>query len=194
MLSRDFYFLRHGETDWNVIKRLQGHTDIPLNENGRTQARSVIETLKTIGLQRIISSPLSRAYETATIVNEILQIPLQVDDRLKEKHFGLYEGKTGEDIKIFHAEYPDITAEIEPETNQARPPEGEVYKVFHDRIFDGIKQNLVTYPDEKILFVSHGGVYRGLCRHLIGDTDHSPNAQPFHFRMETDKWVLQKIT
>ena len=66
------YFMRHGETDWNIVKRLQGTTDIPLNENGISLAKISAENMKNAGIQfdEIFSSPLNRAVHTAEIINE----------------------------------------------------------------------------------------------------------------------------
>jgi len=81
--SRAFFFLRHGQTDWNAQGRIQGHTNTPLNDTGRAQARAAAGLLADRTIARIISSPLDRALKTATIVAERLHLPLHVDERLK---------------------------------------------------------------------------------------------------------------
>ena len=87
-----FFVLRHGQTDWNVEARLQGSTDIPLNDTGRAQARAAAAFFKDRGLTRIVTSPLIRAHETARLVGEQLGLEPVIDARLIERNFGLFEG------------------------------------------------------------------------------------------------------
>ena len=82
------YVVRHGETDWNKVKRVQGHTDIPLNEYGRHLARETAKGLKETRIDLAITSPLIRAKETAQIILGTRQIPLLEDPRIKEIGFG----------------------------------------------------------------------------------------------------------
>ena len=86
------YIMRHGRTDWNVRHKLQGHTDIPLNEEGRRMAEKAGEETRDIPLDLCFSSPLKRARETAEIVLRGRDVPIRTDDRLKEMSFGEYEG------------------------------------------------------------------------------------------------------
>src|ERR1700693_4298759 len=88
-----FWFLRHGETDWNAQNLSQGAVDIPLNETGLAQARSASLLLRGRVIVAIISSPLSRAKVTADIAAAQLGLPVQIDDGLKEVAFGVMEGK-----------------------------------------------------------------------------------------------------
>lgn len=86
------YIVRHGVTDWNEAKRLQGNSDIPLNEKGRELARITAEGLKDIPFDHIFSSPLGRAVETAEIIRRDRDIPIITDERLIEMGFGIDEG------------------------------------------------------------------------------------------------------
>lgn len=86
------YIMRHGRTDWNVRHKLQGQTDIPLNDEGRQMARDAKEQYKDVHFDICFCSPLSRARETADIFLEGRNIPIEYDDRLKEMGFGEYEG------------------------------------------------------------------------------------------------------
>jgi len=88
-----FWFLRHGETDWNAQGLSQGNVDIPLNETGLAQARSAALLLRNRGITSIISSPLSRAKVTADIAAKTLGFPVSVDEGLREVAFGVQEGK-----------------------------------------------------------------------------------------------------
>lgn len=86
------YLFRHGETDWNKERRLQGQSDIPLNAFGRELAVKTAEELREVPFGYAFSSPLGRALETAKIIMGIREIPLVADERLMEMHFGEYEG------------------------------------------------------------------------------------------------------
>ena len=88
-----FWFLRHGETDWNAQNLSQGNVDIPLNETGLAQARSASLLLRNKGIRSVISSPLSRAKVTADIAAAALGLPVQVDEGLREVAFGVKEGE-----------------------------------------------------------------------------------------------------
>lgn len=103
-MKREIYLIRHGETDWNKERRFQGQTDIPLNDNGRRQAKSLRESLKgKLPFDRIICSDLCRARETAEIINEGSQSPIIIDPAFRELCFGKWEGMVFPDIK---KEYP----------------------------------------------------------------------------------------
>ena len=86
------YLIRLGETDWNIVKRLQGSTDIPLNENGEAIAKETCRAMNDIHFDIIYTSPLKRAYRTAELVKGERDIPLLIDERLREISFGDYEG------------------------------------------------------------------------------------------------------
>ena len=92
------YVIRHGQTDWNIENRLQGSTDIPLNDVGIKQAQESALKLKNIYFDFIISSPLKRAFETANQVNKYHNVEILSDNQLKERFFGDLEGKTTEDL------------------------------------------------------------------------------------------------
>lgn len=91
-LPMRLYILRHGETDWNKALRLQGQTDISLNEKGRQLARVTGEALKEIPFDLVITSPLSRAVETARLVLGARELPMITEERIKEIGFGVMEG------------------------------------------------------------------------------------------------------
>ena len=92
------YIVRHGQTDWNKLGKIQGHTDIELNDLGEKQALSIKEKLKDVKFDKVFSSPLKRAFKTAQIIydGEIVS-----DNRLKERYNGELEGKTKSEIKAF---------------------------------------------------------------------------------------------
>ena len=94
-----FFLVRHGETEWNRIHRIQGSSDIPLNDTGRAQALNVGGVLSRHRFDLIVSSPLSRAMETATIIARRMGMPLPLPvQSLVERHYGEAEGCTREDL------------------------------------------------------------------------------------------------
>lgn len=157
------YIMRHGETDWNTQKRLQGRTDISLNENGRALARMTAEALRDIPFDLAISSPLARALETAEIVIGNRDIPVWKDERLIEISFGDFEGMISgkENYEIPDPEFSNFF--LAPD-KYLPPPQGEDIrslgartKAFMDDIL-----NREEYQEKTILVTTHGGAMRGL--------------------------------
>jgi hypothetical protein len=89
---RPFIFVRHGQTDWNKVGRIQGDTDIPLNLTGLAQARGAAQLIDGVQVDLIVSSPLRRAVATAHILADATTCPVVIDEGLKERSFGAYEG------------------------------------------------------------------------------------------------------
>ena len=144
-----FYFLRHGQTDWNVERRGQGQTDIPLNETGINQAYDAKELLKGCGIKTIISSPLSRASKTAEIVNEAFGLRVQYIDELQEASFGEFEGVIAG--SWFSDWFEGVT-----------PKGAEPYEEFLQRGLVGLNKAL-EFPGP-VLVVAHGGIYWSIQR------------------------------
>lgn len=148
------YFVRHGETDWNLSKIIQGKQDICLNDKGREQARIIKKELDDEPIDLIIASPLKRAKETAEIINETRNLPIIYDERLEERCFGEYEGKKLEvvDTTDFWNYYKDATYEG-----------AENIQEFFDRVYSFLDEILEKYEDKNVLIVSHGGVNIPVC-------------------------------
>ena len=137
-----FYFMRHGETDWNRRRIMQGHTDIALNAHGIAQAEEVAPAVAKLPIASICCSTLSRARRTAEIVNT-RKLPLVVIDDLKECGFGIYEGQDAGG------------AWREDWRNGASIPQGESLDVYTARLARGLNAALAnTGP---VLIVGHGG-------------------------------------
>ncbi len=143
--QKSFYFLRHGQTDWNKERRLQGSHDVPLNATGITQAHDAKDCLAEIPITTICCSPLGRARQTAEIVNEILGCPLVIIDELRESSFGDREGDL-----LGNESYEDVL-------RGAESWGGEPYEEFLARAIVGVNQAL-SHPGP-VLIVCHGGIY-----------------------------------
>ena len=157
------YFIRHGETDWNVAKRFQGRSDIPLNEEGRRLARVTAKALEDVPFTRIYTSPLKRAYETAMIIRGKRNIPVIEEPAIIEIGFGEYEGLcVGEDgYNIPDAKF--LYFLDKPEAYE--PPKGaESIEDLKKRTADFL-QNIVhnnSLENDTILVSTHGAALRGL--------------------------------
>ncbi len=169
-----FYFIRHGQTDWNIKNMIQGHTDIPLNEVGIKQAQDAAPFLSDKNLTRIITSPLMRAHKTAHIISEILQIPLYVHEGLKERFLGELEGT----VKKDHAH-----ASAEANYMQ-HAPGGEPIDDFKGRLVKTLDE--ILDENEMTLIVAHGGVYWALTDMLGFENQKSSNAIPYLFKPQEE--------
>jgi broad specificity phosphatase PhoE len=187
MGRRLLYLARHGETDWNAAGRWQGHTDIPLNGKGRAQAEAVADALQGVGLSGIVSSDLSRAYETAQIVGERLGLPVAyVDTDLRERAFGPFEGLTREECVRLHPEA--WRAWIE----EHRPPEGaEGRPALATRVAAAIARaaQQVAFRDSPALVVTHGGALRAAIALATGSLP-APIANGAIWRVEWDEQIV----
>ena len=93
------YIVRHGKTDWNALSKIQGQSNIELNEIGIKQAEEVRYKIEQKNIDLIICSPLDRTKQTAEIINKNLKLPIKYNDNLKERNFGIFEGKTSKEIE-----------------------------------------------------------------------------------------------
>jgi len=164
---RLLFVARHGETDWNAANRWQGHTDVPLNDHGRAQAKAVAGLLREAGLGGVVASDLSRAHETARIVADELglAVPL-VDPALRERSFGVFEGLTRVECETIHAEA--WRAWLEHRT----PPEGgEASEALQARMVAAVGRAAegVAREDAPALVVTHGGALRSVVASITGE-------------------------
>lgn len=167
MRQHTIYFVRHGQTDWNAARRMQGQIDIPLNDIGRGQAKRNGDMLREVLGARaadlhFVASPLARASETMSIVRGALALPtaeFPKDDRLKEMGYGQWEGM----MWPRHAERtPEITWWLEDPWLRATP-NGESYAMLWARVVAWLQD----IPGDTVV-VAHGGVMRVLRGHWLG--------------------------
>lgn len=140
---------RHGQTEWNVLQKAQGKSDIILNEVGKQQAEETANQLKNVKIDLIICSPLKRAKETAYIINKSKNVPIIFDERISERDFGEFEGwqTTKFDFKGFWSY----------KRNQ-KYDRAENIKNLFTRVYDFLDEIKIKYAGKKILVVAHGGV------------------------------------
>lgn len=161
------YIIRHGETEWNVKKRFQGRSDIPLNDEGRRLARVTSEAMADVPFTRVYTSPLKRAYETAMIIKGERDIPVIKDSRIIEIGFGEYEGFccAKEGYNIPDPEFMNFFNRPEA----YKPPKGaESIKELCERTADFLKEIMYNkdMENETMLVSTHGAALRGLLSNI----------------------------
>ena len=147
--------IRHGETAWNIESRIQGHTDIPLNDTGLWQADRVAQALRGEPVQAIYSSDLQRARVTAEAIAQAQQLALLLEPGLRERHFGHLEGLTRDEIA---QRWPNQTRRWLARDPAFGPDSGETLQAFYDRCVGALVQLARRHPGECIAVVAHGGV------------------------------------
>ena len=164
--------VRHGETAWNVAARIQGQQDVGLNETGRWQARRVGEALAGEQITAVYSSDLGRAQETAQSIAEVTGIPVVPEEGLRERSFGIFEGKTFDEI---HETWPDHAHNWRRRIPEWEPPEGgESLLQLRERVTRTMHSLAARHPGEQIVVVAHGGVLDALYRVATGQEVNSP--------------------
>lgn len=157
--------IRHGETAWNVDTRIQGQLDICLNDKGRWQAAQAGKALAGESIDAIVSSDLSRAYETALAVAQPHGLTVQVDNGLREREFGDFQGKTFAEIEAQHPEQALLWRKRVPDFS---PLGGESLLVFRQRVVKCLRSIVAQFPSQHVVIVSHGGVMDVIYREATG--------------------------
>jgi uncharacterized phosphatase len=176
----ELYLVRHGETDWNRQHRIQGLTDIPLNDTGREQAKAAGVLLARRSWDRIVTSPLSRAMETASIIATETGLdapePIQA---LVERNYGEGEGL---DFAEINRRYPD----------RAAVPGQESRDEVIARVVPALLELAAVHPGESLIVVSHGGAIRGalMAADPAGSHGIITNGSVHSFRVEDEELRL----
>ena len=159
--------VRHGETEWNRMSRFQGQIDIPLNENGKTQAQKAAEFLRSTEIHFAVTSPLSRPKETAqSILQHHSDVELAEEAELKEIGHGLWEGKLEAEIQ---AEYAQELADWKRAPETVQMPEGENLQQVWDRGVAAWENIVRNAPNEQTgLVVAHDAVNKCILCHVLG--------------------------
>ncbi|MCR5336773.1 MAG: histidine phosphatase family protein [Synergistes sp.] len=162
--GRMIYFLRHGRTEWNNQLRYQGAVDIPLNEDGRMQAHKAALRFSSADIDAVISSPLSRAMETAERIASFHKgLKVESTPLLTEVDFGKWEGRTVPEIK---AGYADVFAKWRNDPLNVDAPGGESMDSLYERC--GLfAEQLLARPERSIVVVGHGAMLRALFPRLL---------------------------
>lgn len=162
---KTLYLVRHGETDHNASGLAMGHLDSPLNERGRRQARQTSDFLRRYPIERILSSDLSRALDTAAPLGAALGLTVECEPRLRELSFGIFEGRSVADCAQTH---PGIVARWRSGDFDFAPPGGENRRSLMRRTRE-VLDELLSAPQQHIALVTHGGTLNALHTHLVED-------------------------
>jgi len=157
------YLTRHGETEWNEKKLIQGHTDIPLNEKGKKQAKLLGKQLKDIDFDVVFSSDLLRAANSAEIIFKEKDMDVIKIKALRERFFGRFEGKSLGEMRKAFGEVMLVTKEKQKKL--------KIYDVENDeeiisRLIPFMKKTAKQYIGKKILMVTHGGLLRAFLSYV----------------------------
>lgn len=154
MKETTILLVRHGETDWNLERRVQGHTDRPLNETGRAQAAALVEELTDEQIDAVYSSDLARALDTAQGVAAVHGLEVQPLPGLREKNFGTWEGLTDTEIR-----------ERFPQALVGPWGDAETSEELAERVLAALRAIAADHPGGRVLVVTHGGALRAVLRH-----------------------------
>lgn len=150
--------VRHGETAWNAERRLQGHIDIPLNTTGLSQAEATARSLARAGLRfsALYSSDLERARQTAAAITRLHALPPTHDARLRERHYGHFQGMTFDEAEARHPEHFRRFRGRDP--HFALPDQGESLVGLAARVHAALEDIAGRHAGESVVVVTHGGV------------------------------------
>ena len=155
----EIILIRHGETDWNRVRRMQGHLDIGLNAQGHLQAKALAAALANETIDAIYASDLQRARDTAQVIAAAHQLQVIIDPALRERCYGAFEGLMYDEIS---AHYPEAFAQWRAREPHARFPAGErsaeTLHEFSLRAVAAVTHLARQHTGGKIIIVTHGGV------------------------------------
>lgn len=194
----ELYIVRHGETVWNATKRLQGSIDIEISENGRRLAGNLGVELENTHFDKIYSSPLIRAYETACLIRGHRNIPIIRDERLKEISFGEMEGKSYE---VWLGENSPYRFFFDEPGKYFPPKDGESFEEVMVRTREFLQEVIEPQWKEakRIMIVAHGALNKGLMCYLEGNTKENywgeglqKNCEADIFTFDGTQWTKKK--
>jgi len=157
--------VRHGETEWNAELREMGHLDSPLTPLGIQQAQALGHRLKNLGFDALYSSDLGRAVQTAEIIGAICDKPVQLNSSLRERHMGVFQGLTREEIS---EKYPEQMAAYERIGFLDLIPGGETAQERTDRSVRILTEIASRHPEQTVVVVTHGGFLTGFLGFVLG--------------------------
>lgn len=188
------YAVRHGETEWNLIGKQQGHMDSPLTALGIKQAYALATGLMNRGIEFIISSNLGRALKTAEIIASKLKLSVTTNELLRECHLGSLQGFTKDE---WRKKYPNEWSVYQSGDPDYCFPGGESARQRNERAVKCVEVLAQQYKGNVILIVTHGGILSGLFYHAIGLSLSAPrrfslfNASISSFSIDRNFWKMR---
>lgn len=158
------FLIRHGQTDWNLTQRIQGHLDVPLNAEGIAQAAGAARYLESEPLTAVYSSDLHRAAQTAKAIAALHGLSIHLDSDLREARFGEWQGLDAAQIR---ARDPETYRLWRKNSFRHRPPGGETIQELTARVGAAYARVLAAHPGETVAIVSHGGPLKALVLYAL---------------------------
>ena len=195
MKETGIILIRHGETEWNSQKRMQGHSNSDLSSVGQSQIQALGQWMKNVPFDLIYSSDSLRAKQTAEAITQFSGHELQFDQRLREKNLGVFEGLTSEEARERH---PEVFRLFKTAGSKYVIDEGESTQQLQDRALEIVDEIRIKHPEERVLLVTHGGFIRVVMKHSLGLSLETPtrflirNTGVFRLVWE-DKWLVSQM-
>ncbi|NLX06128.1 MAG: histidine phosphatase family protein [Phycisphaerae bacterium] len=188
------FAVRHGETEWNLAGKQQGHLDSPLTPLGVRQARAVAEALRNRGIEAIHASDLGRAVQTARIVGEVLTLEPILDARLRERHLGIMQTLT---MAEFRQRFPEEYERFRSGDPDYVLPDGESSRQRDERTAACAAEIAARHRGRTVAVIAHGGTIQSLFRHALGLPAGGPrrfslyNGAVNRFGVRDGRWTLE---
>ena len=195
MKETEIILIRHGETEWNSQRRMQGHSNSDLSAVGRGQIQALGELMQDVNFDHIYCSDSLRARQTAEAITQYSGHTLQFDQRIREKNLGVFEGLTSAEARERH---PEVYRLFKSAGSNYVIDEGESTQQLQDRALEIVDEIRIKHPEERVLLVTHGGFIRVVMKHSLGLSLETPtrflirNTGVFRLVWE-DKWIVSQM-
>ena len=193
MSETELTMIRHGETEWNIVQRFQGHKDSDLTENGKSQVEALAKRFREEEMDHLYSSDLLRTQKTAEGVSRGTGCKIQLDERLREKNLGIFEGLI---ITEIQRKYSDAYKAFKNGGARYQIESGESTLDLLVRGLGFLKEILEKHEGSKVGLVSHGGFIRCILKHSLGISQDTPtrftipNTSIHRLIWKKNKWVV----
>ncbi len=193
-LKTQLFLVRHGETDWNNLRMLQGATDIPLNATGRMQAEVIRDILRVRAIDRVVSSPLKRAHETAEIIAQPYGLKVEIENGLIERSYGEFEGRHTSSFD----EVRQLLAVLPPDQRRVyQHKDEETEAIVLDRLMAALRRIAQTSIGKTVVGVSHGSALGMLLRDQFDrgglKSPHLTNTAVLHIESDGNSFTLKSM-
>ena len=190
-----FLLIRHGETEWNLASRIQGHSDSPLTDAGVSQAQALAQRMAAESFDVLVASDLPRAFRTAQFIAQSTGHAIVADARFRERNFGEGEGLTYGEIDH---QFPDAFSRVRETDPDYVIPGGESRRQFYVRVKDAFESLALAHEGRRVAVVAHGGVLASLYRVIHGIAISAPHPIPIPnaainvVRFESGAWIVER--
>jgi|SRR3989338_1890509 len=192
------FLVRHGQTDWNKEKRIQGLQPVPLNEEGFAQAKKLADFFKNIELDCIIASPLERTMQTAEVISGATSVPIQTDSAFQDRAHGDHEGLLGEELRKL---IPDLKVQWAKAGIDWTRGGVETVRDLQLRVRKGFDELLRAHKGETVLIVTHDIIIKSIVHYLhngkletVFERESVDNAGIIKAELKNGKWIVESVS